>query len=412
MREAIRGTWMGYVGDHPVLQNQVLVKFIIGKHGCPIPEEDRENLFSCTQLNITEPVARQDMTILSNPDTLVPSDVSVIYLDFKVLDPIVITKLGVFPSGPQKNFNGNVTVKLFSVDQKEPVVTAHLTTLSPGVYVEGIWYKSVEQFILPKGFEGYLLWETQDVAGLMTLNVSNVQFNTGGGVIKLAPIEEGTLPHRNAHGFPGLAGGFVFSIYDVRELKKWLRGRADRQQAREARLREEEKALQEESRTYGDIIFVDVVDTYRNVPFKLLYFYKWAVRNANFSLLLKTDDDCYINMDEILIKIDYKRLIRSNLWWGNFRQSWTVDRVGKWQELEYASPVYPAFACGSGYMVSRDLVEWLASNADKLKVYQDEGWLCEKECYVDMLSSPQHTVKDLHFLWNQKNVCGDPCGCS
>lgn len=49
-----------------------------------------------------------------------------------------------------------------------------------------------------------------------------------------------------------------------------------------------------------------------------------------------------------------------------------MDRIGKWQELEYASPAYPAFACGSGYVVSRDLVQWLASNADKLKAYQVE----------------------------------------
>lgn len=54
----------------------------------------------------------------------------------------------------------------------------------------------------------------------------------------------------------------------------------------------------------------------------------------------------------------------------SFRQNWAVDRVGKWQELEYTSPVYPAFACGSGYMISRDLVDWLASNGDKLQVYQ------------------------------------------
>ncbi|XP_053476674.1 UDP-GalNAc:beta-1,3-N-acetylgalactosaminyltransferase 2 isoform X3 [Ictalurus furcatus] len=399
LREAIRGTWMGYVKDHPDFQNRVLVKFIIGKHGCAIPEEDREDPYSCIQLNLTDPVAMQDVTILSKPDALVPSDVSAICLDFKVLHPVVITQLGVFPSGPQKDFRGSVTVKLFPVDQK--------------------------------GFEGNLLWESQDPAGLMTINVSKVQLNTGGGVIKLGPIEEGTLPHRNARGFPGLAGGFIFSVYDVEGLKAQLRGRADRQQAHETRLREEEKALQEESHTYGDIIFVDVVDTYRTVPYKLLYFYKWAVRNADFSLLLKTDDDCYINVDEVLMNIDYKSLMRSNLWWGNFRQSWAVDRVGKWQELEYTSPVYPAFACGSGYVVSRDLVEWLASNAEKLKVYQgedvsmgiwmaavgpqkyqDAGWLCEKECYVDMLSSPQHTVKELRFLWDQKRVCGDPCGCS
>ncbi|XP_060727988.1 UDP-GalNAc:beta-1,3-N-acetylgalactosaminyltransferase 2 [Tachysurus vachellii] len=431
LREALRATWMGYLRDHPAFQNRVLVKFIIGKHGCAIPEEDREDPYSCTQRNITEQVAMQDVTILSKPDALVPSDVSAICLDFKVLHPVVITKLGAFPSNPQKDFRGNVTVKLFPVDQKEPVVTAQLTALSPGVYLEGIWYKAVEQFVLPKGFEGYLLWESQDPAGLTTLNDTKVQFNTGGGVIKLGHIEEGTLPHRNAHGFPGVAGGFIFSIYDVKGLKEHLRGRAGRWEAHKARLKEEEKALQEEIRTYGDIVFVDVVDTYRTVPYKLLYFYKWAVKYADFSLLLKTDDDCYINTDKVLMNIDYKSLMRSNLWWGNFRQNWAVDRVGKWQELEYTSPVYPAFACGSGYMVSRDLVDWLASNADKLQVYQgedvsmgiwmaavqvqtyqDAGWLCEKECYVDMLSSPQHTVKELHFLWDQKRVCGNPCGCS
>ncbi|XP_044070495.1 UDP-GalNAc:beta-1,3-N-acetylgalactosaminyltransferase 2-like isoform X4 [Siniperca chuatsi] len=155
-----------------------------------------------------------------------------------------------------------------------------------------------------------------------------------------------------------------------------------------SRLRQEDAALQQESLRHGDMVFVDVVDTYRNVPSKLLQFYK-----------------C-------------------------FRQSWAVDRIGKWQELEYASPAYPAFACGSGYVVSRDLVQWLASNADKPKAYQgedvsmgiwmaavgpqkyqDPGWLCEKECYLDMLSSPQHTAEELHILWDRKRACGDPCGC-
>ena len=54
----------------------------------------------------------------------------------------------------------------------------------------------------------------------------------------------------------------------------------------------------------------------------------------------------------------------------SFRWNWAVDRTGKWQELEYPSPAYPAFACGSGYVVSRDIVHWLASNAGRLKTYQ------------------------------------------
>lgn len=42
---------------------------------------------------------------------------------------------------------------------------------------------------------------------------------------------------------------------------------------------------------------------------------------------------------------------------------------------------------------------------------QDPGWLCQKECYLDMLSSPQHSAEELHALWARKEACGDPCGC-
>ena len=40
-------------------------------------------------------------------------------------------------------------------------------------------------------------------------------------------------------------------------------------------LHREDALLREESSVYDDIVFVDVVDTYRNVPAKLLNFYRW-----------------------------------------------------------------------------------------------------------------------------------------
>uniref|UniRef100_A0A665WI05 Hexosyltransferase n=1 Tax=Echeneis naucrates TaxID=173247 RepID=A0A665WI05_ECHNA len=422
LRQAIRETWLGYLRDHPHFQHRVGVKFIVGKHGCPIPEEDREDPYSCSILNFTEP----EIVTAADPSVLITSDVSAIALDFKVLHPVVITRLGVFPSGTRPELQSNVTVKLLQLDQEEAVVTARFSAISTGTMVNGVWYKPVEQFILPKGFEGTLVWESLDSIGLTTVNTSSVQLNDGGGVLKISSIAEGILPHRSALGFPGLAGGFTFTIYEG--LSGLLRGRPARMEHHASRLRQEDRALQRESLRHGDMVFVDVVDTYRNVPSKLLQFYKWSVGNADFNLLLKTDDDCYIDVDSVLMKIDHKGLKLSNFWWGNFRQSWAVDRIGKWQELEYASPAYPAFACGSGYVVSRDLVQWLASNAEKLKAYQgedvsmgiwmaavgpqkyqDPGWLCEKECYVDMLSSPQHTAEELHILWDRKRACGDPC---
>uniref|UniRef100_A0A1A8HBK4 Hexosyltransferase n=1 Tax=Nothobranchius korthausae TaxID=1143690 RepID=A0A1A8HBK4_9TELE len=434
LRQAIRVTWLGYIRDHPRFQHRVAVKFIVGQHGCPIPEEDREDLYSCSLLNFSEPVTGQDAEIetvtVSDPSVLVPADVSAIALDFKVLHPVVITRLGVFPSGIRPELQSNVTVKLLQLDQEEAVVTARFSSISTGTMVNWVWYKPVEQFILPKGFEGTLVWESLDSTPLTTVNSSSVELNDGGGVLKFSSIAEGVLPHRSALGFPGLAGGFRFTIYDEEGLSGLLRGRSARMEEHASRLRQEDAALQEESLRHGDMVFVDVVDTYRNVPSKLLQFYKWSVGSADFNLLLKTDDDCYIDVDSVFMKIDHKDLKRKNFWWGNFRQSWAVDRIGKWQELEYASPAYPAFACGSGYVVSHDLVQWFASNAEKLKAYQgedvsmgiwmaavgpqkyqDAGWLCEKECYLDMLSSPQHSSQELIALWDRKRTCGDPCGC-
>lgn len=63
-----------------------------------------------------------------------------------------------------------------------------------------------------------------------------------------------------------------------------LRGRPARMERHASRLRREDAALQEESLRHGDMVFVDVVDTYRNVPSKLLRFYKWCVECRTPSL--------------------------------------------------------------------------------------------------------------------------------
>lgn len=41
-------------------------------------------------------------------------------------------------------------------------------------------------------------------------------------------------------------------------------------------------------------------------------------------------------------------------------------------ENDWTSPWYPWFACGSGYIITHDLIEWLAINFDRLYAYQGE----------------------------------------
>lgn len=41
-------------------------------------------------------------------------------------------------------------------------------------------------------------------------------------------------------------------------------------------------------------------------------------------------------------------------------------------ENVWTSPLYPWFACGSGYILTNDLIRWLAMNYDQLYGYQGE----------------------------------------
>ncbi|XP_077879207.1 UDP-GalNAc:beta-1,3-N-acetylgalactosaminyltransferase 2 isoform X5 [Ictidomys tridecemlineatus] len=401
LRDAIRNTWLKHSLRHPALSQRVLVKFIIGARGCDVPVEDREDPYSCRLLNISNPVLNQEIEAfsLSEEGSSGLSEARVVSVSFRVLHPIVITSLGVFYEASDEGFQRNITVKLYQAEQES--------------------------------FEGTVVWESQDLYGLVSGNLHRVTVHDGGGVLRIITAGEGALPHEFMEGVEGVAGGFIYTIQEGDALLRSLHSRPQRLADHMRSLHEEDALLSEESSVHGDIVFVDVVDTYRNVPAKLLNFYRWTVETTSFSLLLKTDDDCYIDLESVFKRISQKSLDGPNVWWGNFRLNWAVDRTGKWQELEYPSPAYPAFACGSGYVISRDIVNWLASNSGRLKTYQGEDvsmgiwmaaigprryqdslWLCEKTCETGMLSSPQYSPHELTELWELKGVCGDPCQCA
>ncbi|OXB71762.1 UNVERIFIED_CONTAM: hypothetical protein H355_004191 [Colinus virginianus] len=331
LRSVIRDTWFQHLKQHPTLSQRVLVKFIIGAHGCAVPVEDREDPYSCKLLNISNPVLNQEIEAFGLPEDTpsVLSEDRVVSVNFRVLYPIVITSLGVFYEADGVGFQRNITEALFSARFSPP---------SCGVQVNRLWYKPVEQFILPESFEGTIVWESQDLQGLVSRNLHKVMVNDGGGVFRVITAGEGSLPHELTEGVEGIAGGFIYTIQDV-------------------------------------------VDTYRNVPSKLLNFYRWTVETASFDLLLKTDDDCYIDLESVFNRIRQKRLDRPNIWWGNHGLR--------------------------GEDVSMGI--WMAAIGPKR--YQDSLWLCEKTCESGMLSSPQYSPQELRELWRAKELCGDPCRC-
>lgn len=89
-------------------------------------------------------------------------------------------------------------------------------------------------------------------------------------------------------------------------------------------------------------------------------------QNLKFSFLLKADDDTFLNVPTIenylksLGKIEEEPNDSSELWWwGRLRHGLPVERHGKWQELQYAAPVYPPFLCGGGYVLNANVVKLL-----------------------------------------------------
>ena len=60
--------------------------------------------------------------------------------------------------------------------------------------------------------------------------------------------------------------------------------------------------LLNEFNTFDDIIFVDLIDVYRNLAEKLLKFFHhlFQFQKSNITHVLKTDDDCYLNVVQIV----------------------------------------------------------------------------------------------------------------
>ena len=48
-----------------------------------------------------------------------------------------------------------------------------------------------------------------------------------------------------------------------------------------------------------DILYVDLEDAYEHLPRKTYALLNWFIGNSDYELMLKTDDDCYVNIFEL-----------------------------------------------------------------------------------------------------------------
>ncbi|XP_078464553.1 UDP-GalNAc:beta-1,3-N-acetylgalactosaminyltransferase 2 isoform X1 [Lampetra planeri] len=440
LRQAVRDSWLQAVTASPSLRKRVLPRFVVGSRACDIHPEDREDPYSCSLLNITLPASEREIEAVTwlepgsaspgaGPRTRVARP-TLLGLDFRVRHPVVVTALGVFA------WDGtvpNVTVRLHNAATRVVLAVAHFRALSPGVRVRACRYKPVQQFVLPKGFEGTVVWDGVTPADIVLSEPGDYTLDAGGGVLKFAATgrygEVGDEFPEFRQERAALAGSFTFAVQDGGSLAAHASGRVRRSAEWAETARREAAALRDESARHGDLVLVNVTDVYRSLPSKMLLFSRWAAASLDFRLLLKTDDDSFVDVAEVLRSAVLQGYDQTpGLWWGSFRRNWAVDHAGKWAELSYPGPAYPAFACGAAYVLSADLVRWLSSNSDVLAAYQgedvsmgiwmaalaptriqDDRWWCDAACERGALASSQHSPARLATMWAAKQRCGDAC---
>ena len=124
-------------------------------------------------------------------------------------------------------------------------------------------------------------------------------------------------------------------------------------------------AISMESDLYGDIVQENFVDSYRNLTYKAIMAMKWISRHCpQPTFVLKTDDDIFVNMFNLVSHLDSIMSLRGGqvqglllcLVW--YRMKVVRDPKSKWYlpRSEFADDYFPTYCSGSAYILSPDVV--------------------------------------------------------
>ena len=128
------------------------------------------------------------------------------------------------------------------------------------------------------------------------------------------------------------------------------------------RMEEEGAVLAAESREHGDVLYVDFLDSYRNLTYKSLTSLHWAsTRCAGARFFMKVDEDTFVNVPYLMDFLRYhERDVRRAVMGYAISRPVSV-RTGKWAVGfdAYPLPVFPRYVFGHSYVITSDLIREL-----------------------------------------------------
>lgn len=155
--------------------------------------------------------------------------------------------------------------------------------------------------------------------------------------------------------------------------------------------------LRVEQNVYSDLLLMrDLADSYNNLTLKVIKSFEKVVKTTlNFKYLLKCDDDTYAKLDLVAQDlIHYDRKLRSSsqdseesvqptstnknrnnleLYWGYFHGRARIQKTGHWNEKNFhLCDRYLPYALGGGYVLSKNLVRYIADHGKVLGTFVSE----------------------------------------
>lgn len=147
------------------------------------------------------------------------------------------------------------------------------------------------------------------------------------------------------------------------------------------------RRIRAENGVYNDLLLLnELKDSYKNLTLKLISaLEKLNTVTPNYKYLLKCDDDSYVKLDHLAIDlIEYSKKVSEKqrrketmnnleLYMGFFNGRANIKKSGQWKEINYdLCDRYLPYALGGGYVISKNLVSYLANNSHILNRYESE----------------------------------------
>nr|XP_037288787.1 beta-1,3-galactosyltransferase 5-like [Rhipicephalus microplus] len=131
---------------------------------------------------------------------------------------------------------------------------------------------------------------------------------------------------------------------------------------------------------HGDVVQVDIVDSYENVTYKSVMLLRWAREKcSNTDFVLKIDDDVLLSVWDLAVVANSLGGIKRSMWgylYCGFRPHRNVASKLYVFRDKYGPDTYPDFLSGTGYLISSDAISALED------VTHDECFFTLEDIYM------------------------------